>query len=224
MDNIQQKLINVKNEIPQNIRLVAVSKYHPAEAILEAYNAGQRIFGENKAQEMKAKHEVLPKDIQWHFIGHLQSNKIKYIISYVSMIEAVDTYKLLSEINQHAEKVDRIVPCLLEIHLAKEETKFGFDFQECRNFLEEEHWRELKNITIAGIMGMASNIDDENQILREFISLKKFFDELKKNFFSDNPDFKEISMGMSNDYKLAIQAGSTLVRIGTKIFGERLYK
>jgi len=220
--DIQQKLINVKNEIPQGIRLVAVSKYHPAEAILEAYNSGQRIFGENKAQEMKAKHEVLPKDIQWHFIGHLQSNKIKYIISYVSMIEAVDTFKLLSEINQYAEKEERIVPCLLEIHLAKEETKFGFSFQECRDLLKEGYWKELKNVTISGIMGMASNIDDENQILREFTSLKKFFDELKRDFFSDNPNFKEISMGMSNDYKLAIQAGSTLVRIGTKIFGERL--
>ena len=220
--DIQQKLINVKNEIPQGIRLVAVSKYHPTEAILEAYNSGQRIFGENKAQEMKAKHEVLPKDIQWHFIGHLQSNKIKYIISYVSMIEAVDTFKLLSEINQYAEKEERIVPCLLEIHLAKEETKFGFSFQECRDLLKEGYWKELKNVTISGIMGMASNIDDENQILREFTSLKKFFDELKSDFFSDNPNFKEISMGMSNDYKLAIQAGSTLVRIGTKIFGERL--
>jgi len=222
--DIQQKLINVKNEIPQGIRLVAVSKYHPTEAILEAYNSGQRIFGENKAQEMKAKHEVLPKDIQWHFIGHLQSNKIKYIISYVSMIEAVDTFKLLSEINQYAEKEERIVPCLLEIHLAKEETKFGFSFQECRDLLKEGYWKELKNITISGIMGMASNIDDKNQILREFTSLKSFFDELKRNFFSDDPNFKEISMGMSNDYKLAIQAGSTLVRIGTKIFGERLYK
>ena len=220
--DIQQKLINVKNEIPQGIRLVAVSKYHPTEAILEAYNSGQRIFGENKAQEMKAKHEVLPKDIQWHFIGHLQSNKIKYIISYVSMIEAVDTFKLLSEINQYAEKEERIVPCLLEIHLAKEETKFGFSFQECRDLLKEGYWKELKNVTISGIMGMASNIDDESQILREFTSLKKFFDELKRIFFSDNPNFKEISMGMSDDYKLAIQAGSTLVRIGTKIFGERL--
>ena len=220
--DIQQKLINVKNEIPQGIRLVAVSKYHPTEAILKAYNSGQRIFGENKAQEMKAKHEVLPKDIQWHFIGHLQSNKIKYIISYVSMIEAVDTFKLLSEINQYAEKEERIVPCLLEIHLAKEETKFGFSFQECRDLLKEGYWKELKNVTISGIMGMASNIDDESQILREFTSLKKFFDELKRIFFSDNPNFKEISMGMSDDYKLAIQAGSTLVRIGTKIFGERL--
>lgn len=222
--DIQQNLIDIKNEIPEGIRLVAVSKYHPAEVLLEAYNAGQRIFGENKAQEMKAKHEVLPEDIKWHFIGHLQSNKIKYIISYVSMIEAVDTLKLLSEINQYAIKAGRIIPCLLEIHLAKEETKFGFSFQECRDMLKEGEWKKLTNVSISGVMGMASNIDDQNQILNEFSSLKDFFNELKKDFFAESPDFKEISMGMSNDYKLAIQAGSTLVRIGTKIFGERIYK
>ncbi len=222
--DIQQNLIDIKNEIPEGVRLVAVSKYHPAEVLLEAYNAGQRIFGENKAQEMKAKHEVLPEDIKWHFIGHLQSNKIKYIISYVSMIEAVDTLKLLSEINQYAIKAGRIIPCLLEIHLAKEETKFGFSFQECRDMLKEGEWKKLTNVSISGVMGMASNIDDQNQILNEFSSLKDFFNELKKDFFAESPDFKEISMGMSNDYKLAIQAGSTLVRIGTKIFGERIYK
>ncbi len=222
--DILQNLIDIKNEIPEGVRLVAVSKYHPAEVLLEAYNAGQRIFGENKAQEMKAKHEVLPEDIKWHFIGHLQSNKIKYIISYVSMIEAVDTLKLLSEINQYAIKAGRIIPCLLEIHLAKEETKFGFSFQECRDMLKEGEWKKLTNVSISGVMGMASNIDDQNQILNEFSSLKDFFNELKKDFFAESPDFKEISMGMSNDYKLAIQAGSTLVRIGTKIFGERIYK
>lgn len=222
--DIQQNLIDIKKEIPEGVRLVAVSKYHPAEVLLEAYNAGQRIFGENKAQEMKAKHEVLPEDIKWHFIGHLQSNKIKYIISYVSMIEAVDTLKLLSEINQYAIKAGRIIPCLLEIHLAKEETKFGFSFQECRDMLKEGEWKKLTNVSISGVMGMASNVDDQNQILNEFSSLKDFFNELKKDFFAESPDFKEISMGMSNDYKLAIQAGSTLVRIGTKIFGERIYK
>lgn len=222
--DIQQNLIDIKNEIPEGVRLVAVSKYHPAEVLLEAYNAGQRIFGENKAQEMKAKHEVLPEDIKWHFIGHLQSNKIKYIISYVSMIEAVDTLNLVSEINQYAIKAGRIIPCLLEIHLAKEETKFGFSFQECRDMLKEGEWKKLTNVSISGVMGMASNIDDQNQILNEFSSLKDFFNELKKDFFAESPDFKEISMGMSNDYKLAIQAGSTLVRIGTKIFGERIYK
>lgn len=222
--DIKNNIISVRKDIPDDVQLVAVSKFHPAEDILKAYEAGQRLFGENKAQEMKKKHEMLPGDIQWHFIGHLQSNKIKYIISYVSMIESVDSFKLLSEINQLAEKNNRVVRCLLEIHLAQEETKSGFSFDECRQMLQDEKWKELYNVQICGLMGMASNVDDNLQIAQEFQSLKSLFNELKETVFSESSDFKEVSMGMSNDYKLAIQAGSTIVRVGTKIFGERIYK
>lgn len=223
MSTIQANLKEVLSELPAGVRLVAVSKFHPNEALEAAYAAGQRIFGESHVQEMTQKYETLPKDIEWHFIGHLQTNKVKYMAPYVSMIHAIDSYKLLAEVNKQAAKVNRIIPCLLQIHVAQEETKFGFTFDECRELLEAGEWKTLKNIHIAGIMGMASNVDDNEQIKSEFCSLNRFFKEIKQAYFADSEDFKEISMGMSHDYALAVEAGSTLVRVGSKIFGERNY-
>lgn len=220
---IAENLKQVLNELPEGVRLVAVSKFHPNEAIEEAYGAGQRIFGESKVQEMDAKHESLPKDIEWHFIGHLQTNKVKYIVPYVSLIHGIDSYKLLVEVNKQAAKVNRIARCLLQLHIAQEETKFGFSFDECRDLLRAGKWNELKNVQICGLMGMASNTDNVEQIRKEFRSLHDFFQEVKSIWFADNDCFKELSMGMSHDYHEAIAAGSTMVRVGSKIFGERIY-
>lgn len=216
-------LSSIKAELPEQVRLVAVSKYHPVEMIQEAYDAGQRLFGENHVQEMTQKYALLPKDIEWHFIGHLQTNKVKYIAPFVSLIHSVDSLKLLKEINKQAEKVQRIIPCLLQIHIAKEETKFGFSFDECREMLRQGEWKNLKNVQLCGVMGMGTFTDNVDQVRSEFHSLKDFFDEIKENVFSDNPSFREISMGMTDDYPIAIEEGSTLIRIGTKIFGERIY-
>lgn len=221
--NIQANIQEVLSTLPEGVRLVAVSKFHPNEAIEEAYAAGQRIFGESHVQEMTRKHDTLPADIEWHFIGHLQTNKVKYMAPYVAMIHAVDSYRLLAEIDRQAAKAGRTIPCLLQIHIAQEETKFGFTFDECRQMLQEGEWRSLANVRIAGLMGMASNVDDDEQIKREFCSLSNFFREVKRKFFANAEWFREISMGMSHDYPLAIQAGSTLVRVGSKIFGERIY-
>lgn len=221
--NIQTNIKEVLSTLPEGVRLVAVSKFHPNEAIEEAYAAGQRIFGESHVQEMTKKHDTLPSDIEWHFIGHLQTNKVKYMAPYVAMIHAVDSYRLLAEIDRQAAKAGRTIPCLLQIHIAQEETKFGFTFDECRQMLQEGEWRKLANVSLAGLMGMASNVDDDEQIKQEFCSLSNFFHEVKQQFFADAEEFKEISMGMSHDYPLAIQAGSTLVRVGSKIFGERIY-
>lgn len=218
-ENLKQVLIG----LPTGVRLVAVSKFHPNEAIEEAYAAGQRIFGESKVQEMTGKYESLPKDIEWHFIGHLQTNKIKYIASYVSMIHGIDSYKLLAEVNKQAAKTERVIDCLLQLHIAQEETKFGFSFDECREMLAAGEWKSLANIRICGVMGMATNTNSEKQITREFRSLHAFFEEVKKEFFTDRPSFRELSMGMSHDYPLAVAEGSTLVRVGSKIFGERNY-
>lgn len=221
--NITENLRQVLHELPEGVRLVAVSKFHPEEAIKEAYLAGQRIFGENKVQEMTSKYENLPKDIEWHFIGHLQTNKIKYIVPYVALIHGIDSYKLLSEVDKHAAKTGRIVNCLLQLHIAREETKFGFSFDECREMLMANEWKALKNICICGLMGMATNTDNIEQIKTEFCSLSSFFQEVKDKWFADSAAFKELSIGMSHDYHQAIEAGSTLVRIGSKIFGERIY-
>lgn len=223
MSSIQENIRTIQAGLPSQVRLVAVSKYHPIESIAEAYAAGQRIFGESKAQEMTVKQEALPKDIEWHFIGHLQTNKIKYIAPYVALIHGVDSYKLLVEINKQAAKIGRTIPCLLQIHIALEDTKFGFSFDECRQMLQEGLWKNLKNISISGVMGMATNTNNELEIKREFQLLSQFHHELKNHYFIDNPQFKEISMGMSDDYPLAIESGSTLVRIGSKIFGQRNY-
>ena len=218
-DNLKQVL----TELPQGVRLVAVSKFHPNEAIEEAYQAGQRIFGESKVQEMTAKYESLPKDIEWHFIGHLQSNKIKYMIPYVAMIHGIDTYKLLAEVNKQAGKAGRTVNCLLQIHVAQEETKFGFSPEECREMLDAGEWKALAHVRICGLMGMASNTDNIEQINGEFRLLSSLFKEIKENWFADSDVFRELSMGMSHDYHEAIASGSTLVRVGSKIFGEREY-
>ena len=221
--DIQTNLKQVLSELPSGVRLVAVSKFYPAEAIREAYEAGQRIFGESKEQELSEKQKELPPDIEWHFIGHLQTNKVKYIAPYIALIHAVDSYKLLTEINKQAAKCNRIIPCLLEIHIAQEESKYGFTPEACRDMLEKEEWKQLDHVCIAGVMGMATNTDDETQIEQEFHTLKALFDEWKQTFFAGCPDFKEISMGMSHDYPIAVRAGSTMVRVGSKIFGERVY-
>ncbi len=209
--------------MPQGVKLVAVSKFHPKEAIEEAYAVGQRIFGESKAQEMTAKHEVLPADIEWHFIGHLQANKVKYIVPYVSLIHSIDSYRLLSEVDRLAAKAGRVVDCLLQLHIAREETKFGFSFDECRQMLKQDDWRGLSGVRICGLMGMATNTNDKAQVRQEFASLADFFHELKDGCFAGQETFKELSMGMTHDYHEAIEAGSTMVRIGTRIFGERVY-
>lgn len=221
--NIAENIKQVQNELPERVRLVAVSKFHPNEAIEEAYRAGQRIFGESKVQEMTAKYESLPKDIEWHFIGHLQTNKIKYIVPYVTLIHGIDSYKLLAEVDKQAAKANRVVDCLLQLHIAREETKFGFSFDECREMLASGEWKALHNIRIRGLMGMATNTENAEQIKAEFCSLSSFFQEVKSKWFADSEAFKELSMGMSHDYHEAIAAGSTLIRVGSKIFGERNY-
>ncbi len=223
MGAIQANLKEVLSGLPAGVRLVAVSKFHPCEAIEEAYAAGQRIFGESHVQEMARKHEALPKDIEWHFIGHLQTNKVKYIVPYVALVHAVDSYRLLAEIDRQAAKAGRVVPCLLQIHIAREESKFGFGFEECRQMLAAGEWKSLPHVCIAGLMGMATNADDEALIRKEFASLHAFFHEVKEAYFAGAADFREISMGMSHDYLPAVEAGSTLVRVGSKIFGERNY-
>ena len=221
--DIETNLKEVLAELPQNVRLVAVSKFHPNEAIEEAYTAGQRIFGESKVQEMTQKYETLPKDIEWHFIGHLQTNKIKYMAPYVSLIHGVDSYKLLSEINKQGAKCGRVIPCLLQMHVAQEETKFGFSFEKCTEMLKQGDWKELKNISLHGLMGMASNTDNMQQVRKEFRMLHSYFEEVKNSFFTNETTFKELSMGMSHDYSIAVEEGATLVRIGSRIFGERVY-
>lgn len=221
--SIAENLTQVLTELPIGVRLVAVSKFNPNEAIEEAYRAGQRIFGESKVQEMTAKHESLPKDIEWHFIGHLQTNKIKYMVPYVAMIHGVDSFKLLVEVDKQAAKVGRSVNCLLQLHVAQEKTKFGFSPDECREMLAAGEWKKLTNVRICGLMGMASNTDNTEQIHKEFLSLCTFFEELKATRFAGVPEFRELSMGMSHDYHQAIAQGSTLVRVGSKIFGERIY-
>ena len=218
-DNLRQVLA----DLPQGVRLVAVSKFHPEEAILEAYGAGQRIFGESKVQEMSRKHEALPKDIQWHFIGHLQTNKVKYIAPYVALIHGIDSFRLLAEVEKQGAKVGRTIDVLLQIHIAREETKFGFSPDECRQMLAEGQWRPMTHVRLCGLMGMASNTDDMEQVRDEFARLADLFKEVKGEWFADAPWFKELSMGMSHDYSEAVRAGSTLVRVGSKIFGERDY-
>ncbi|MDR0962674.1 MAG: YggS family pyridoxal phosphate-dependent enzyme [Mediterranea sp.] len=220
---ITDNLNKLRSELPDGVQLVAVSKFHPNEAIEEAYRAGQRIFGESRAQEMQPKHAALPKDIRWHFIGHLQTNKIKQIIAYVDLIHGIDSFKLLAEVNRHAAAAERTINCLLQLHIAEEETKFGFSFDECRRMLDDGAWQKLTNIRICGLMGMATDTDNTEQIRKEFCSLSNFFAEVKSTWFARDEAFKELSMGMSHDYHIAIEAGSTLIRVGSKIFGERNY-
>ena len=218
---INENLATIKNSIPSHVTLVAVSKTKPNELIKEAYNSGHRIFGENKAQELKNKAEVLPKDIEWHFIGHLQSNKVKYIAPYASLVHSIDSLKLLKEVNKQALKNKRIIDCLLQFHIATEESKFGLSLEEAAELLTSNEFSNLKNIRVVGVMGMASFINSEEQVRKEFASLKHIFTQLKNSFFQRNETFKTISMGMSGDYKLAIEEGSTMVRVGSAIFGIR---
>lgn len=220
---IKENLNKVRATVPNNVTLIAVSKTKPVTDLQEAYDAGQRIFGENKALEMRDKHQELPKDIQWHFIGHLQTNKIKYIAPFVSLIHSIDSISLLGAVNKEAVKNNRIIDCLLQFHIAKEETKFGLDIEEAEEILKSDSYKNLNNINIIGVMGMATFTDDVNQIRNEFKSLKNIFNILKERYFQDKESFKEISMGMSDDYPIAIEEGATMVRVGSKIFGARNY-
>ena len=220
---IKENLNKVRETVPNEETLIAVSKTKPVTDLQEAYEAGQRIFGENKALEMRDKHQELPKDIQWHFIGHLQTNKIKYIAPFVSLIHSIDSISLLEAVNKEAVKNNRVIDCLLQFHIAQEDTKFGLDLKEAEEILKTESYKDLKNINIVGVMGMATFTDDENQIRNEFKSLKNIFGVLKESYFKDNDSFKEISMGMSDDYPIAIEEGASMVRVGSKIFGARSY-
>ena len=220
---IQENLNIVRATVPSNVTLIAVSKTKPVSDLQEAYDAGQRIFGENKALEMRDKYQELPKDIQWHFIGHLQTNKIKYIAPFVTLIHAIDSLSLLEAVNKEAAKNNRVIDCLLQFHIAQEETKFGLDIEEAKSLLESESFKDLKNINICGVMGMATFTDDVVQVRNEFKNLKNIFETLKENYFKVNDSFKEISMGMSDDYPIAIEEGATMVRVGSKIFGARNY-
>ncbi len=221
--DVKTNLHSVLNDLPQGVRLVAISKYHPNEYIEAAYQEGQRIFGESHEQELRAKSQSLPSDIEWHFIGHLQTNKVKYIAPYISMIEAVDSLKLLKEIDRQAERNNRVINVLLELHIAEEETKYGLTLDACRELLAAGEWRQMEHVRICGLMMMASYVDDQEQIRSEFLTAKHFFDEVKAQYFADAPYFCERSWGMSHDYPLAIECGSTMVRVGTKIFGPRVY-
>ena len=202
---------------------MAISKYHPNEYIEAAYEEGQRVFGESHEQELRLKHQSLPQDIEWHFIGHLQTNKVKYIAPYVTMIEAVDSLKLLREINKQAEKCDRRIKVLLELHIAEEVTKYGLTLDDCRELLAAGEWREMQHVQICGIMMMASLTDDTEQIRREMQTARDFFDEIKAQYFAGDEAFCERSWGMSDDYPIALETGSTMIRVGTKIFGPRVY-
>lgn len=223
MYDVKGNLKRVLADLPQGVRLVAISKYHPNEYIEAAYEEGHRIFGESHEQELRQKVETLPKDIQWHFIGHLQTNKVKYIAPYITMIEAVDTLKLLKEIDKQAVKNERVIDVLLELHIAEEETKYGLTPDACRQLLADGEWKELKHVRICGLMMMASFVDDEQQIRSEFRIARNLFDELKAQYFADKDYFCERSWGMSHDYPIAVEEGSTMVRVGTSIFGPRVY-
>lgn len=220
---VKEKLNEVRQSLPEGVRLVAISKFHPEEYITAAYEVGQRVFGESHEQELARKVQSLPQDIEWHFIGHLQTNKVKYIVPYISMIEAVDSLKLLREIEKQAAKVNRVVRVLLELHIAEEATKYGLTLDACRQLLADGEWRQMSHVQICGLMMMASNVDDEAQISNEFQIAADFFDEVKRDYFPLDSHFCERSWGMSHDYHLAVLRGSTMVRVGTTIFGPRVY-
>lgn len=223
MNDIARQLNAVKSTLPAGVALVAVSKFHPVETLREAYDAGQRIFGESRVQELVAKEAALPKDIAWHFIGHLQTNKVKQIVPFISLIHSIDSPHLLEEVERCAARCDRRVDCLLQLHIAEEETKFGFSPDECRDYLASGTWRDLAHVRLRGVMGMATLTDDEQAVRREFATLQAFFAEIKEQYFAGDAAFTEISMGMSHDYRLALDYGTTMVRVGTLIFGERNY-
>ena len=220
---IQERLNAVRNRLRPGCRLVAVSKYHPVEALKKCYDEGQRIFGESHEQEIRVKHEALPKDIEWHFIGHLQTNKVKYIAPYITMVEAVDSLRLLKEIEKQAARHERVIKVLLELHIASEATKYGLTLDDCRLLLEEGEWRDMPHVQICGLMMMASNTDDETVLRQEFETAAAFFDEVKEKYFPADSNFCERSWGMSDDYLIAQDCRSTMVRVGTSIFGPREY-
>jgi pyridoxal phosphate enzyme (YggS family) len=219
--DIAKNIAEIKKSLPEGLKLVAVSKKKSPEIIMQAYHAGHKIFGENKAQDLVHKYEKLPKDIEWHFIGHLQTNKAKYLVPFVSMIHSIDSFKILKTVNKEAQKNNRTIPCLLQFHIAQESSKFGLSEEEAHEILDSEEYKTLKNISIVGVMGMATFTDDEMQVRNEFRFLKRIFDKLKKEYFPRKKGFKEISMGMSDDYSIAVEEGSTMVRVGSKIFGAR---
>jgi pyridoxal phosphate enzyme (YggS family) len=224
MTDIASNIKYLKQNLPESVKLVAVSKTIPVSKILEAYDSGQRYFGENRVQELLAKKDLLPSDIEWHLIGHLQSNKVKYVVPFISMIQSVDTFKLLNTIDFEGSKIERVINCLLQIHIAKEETKFGFSMDEINNYAISTGFTSMKNVQLCGVMSMASFTEDTEQIGREFRYLRECYNILKDKYFRDSPNFKCISMGMSGDYKIAVEEGSTLVRIGSFIFGDRQKK
>jgi len=219
--SVRDNIDSLRSEIPDSVNIVAVSKFHGVEQIMQAYDDGQRVFGESRVQELVGKYETLPQDIEWHFIGSLQRNKVKFIAPFISMIHSLDSFRLMKEINKQAAANDRVIPCLLQVHIAKEDTKSGFAVDELDKFLESGEWKECKNVEIRGVMGMATYTDDESVVRSEFRELKSIFDKYKESFFPDQPSFKEISMGMSGDYKIAVEEGSTIIRVGTLIFGNR---
>jgi len=221
--SIASNLTYIRNQIPARVKLVCVSKFHPDEALMEAYRVGERVFGESKVQEMSGKYERLPKDIEWHFIGHLQSNKVKYIVPYVSLIHGVDSEKIVAEIDKQASRIGRKVNCLLQVHIAAEETKFGFDEPELIDFFESGALDRYPNVQFCGLMGMATFTTDKMQVQHEFEKLKTIFNRIKNRFFGHDFEFNEISTGMSDDFPIAILCGSTMVRIGSSIFGTRVY-
>lgn len=222
MTDIAHNIITLKQQIPSSVKLVAVSKTKSASEILEAYDAGQRAFGENRVQELLSKKDHLPADIEWHLIGHLQTNKVKFIVPFVSLVHSVDSFRLLKVVNAEAQKTGKYVNCLLQFHIAEEETKFGFNMEEAAAMMESNVFRELKSVRICGVMGMATFTDDMDRVRKEFRSLARCFKILKDRYFQDDDSFREISMGMSGDFRVAIEEGSTIIRIGTIIFGERL--
>lgn len=223
MSGIAQQIRCIKDSLPEGVELVAVSKFHPVESLKEAYDAGQRIFGESRVQEVLQKQALMPDDVKWHFIGHLQTNKVRQLVPYVSLIHSVDSIKLLECIDKEAKRIGRVVDVLLQLHVAQEETKFGLTCEECVALSKDGVFDSLENVRVCGVMGMATNTDDIEVVRAEFKLIKSVFDTLKTDCFSGKPYFKEISMGMSDDYRIAIEEGSTLIRIGTTIFGERNY-
>ena len=221
--SIPEQLEKIKTELPQHVKLIAVSKTHPVSVIMEAYNAGHKIFGENRVQELISKYDEMPKDIEWHLIGHLQTNKVKYIAPFVSLIHSVDSLKLLSVIDKEAQKCNRVIDCLLQVYIASEETKFGLSADELHELLQNQEFEQLQNVRVCGLMGMATFTDNMEQVRMEFRFLKKLFNEIKQTYFQNQPWFNELSMGMSSDYRIAIEEGSTMVRKGSNIFGHRSY-
>lgn len=220
---IAANIEKIRQELPAGVKLIAISKTKPVEMIQEAYHAGQKIFGENKVQEMVAKHEVLPPDIEWHLVGHLQSNKVKYIAPFVHLIHAVDSIKLLETIDKEGAKNNRVINCLLQIFIAQEDTKFGLSPEEAEQLLQSTSYQHMRHVRICGLMGMATNTSDNTQVRAEFHSLKQLFSRFKSSYFAAQDHFSEISMGMSSDYKIAVEEGSTMIRVGSSIFGERSY-